>query len=198
MGGEGALNLDLRALSGARLAAAVVCAGGGEPPPRSVEIARLLDRMRSGKPFTATLAGARIEVFGGQALICRDAGEYVRSGPQIAALEPSVETVWDGRFALSAAEPGWTVRPLKGLAAKLSKAEQRGLRALPAAVRPALPVVVNAAHTVICPILAQGSPVTAHCLVGARFAAAMGCAATEFEAVALARGGSGPAVLSWA
>jgi tRNA(Ile)-lysidine synthase len=85
-----------------------------------------------------------------------------------------VPIVWDGRFELTAAEPGLTVRPLQGLAGRLHAAQRQALKGFPAAARPSLPAVVSPDGTVACPILAEAKAVQARCLVVDRFEAATG------------------------
>jgi tRNA(Ile)-lysidine synthase len=82
--------------------------------------------------------------------------------------------VWDGRYEITAAVPGLTVRPLQGLAARLPAAQRQALKALPAAARAALPVLVDPAGTVGCPILAGVFATRVRCLVMDRFEAAVG------------------------
>jgi tRNA(Ile)-lysidine synthase len=82
--------------------------------------------------------------------------------------------VWDGRYELTAAEPGLVVRPLQGLAARLPPAQSQALKGLPAAARPGLPAILAPDGTVSCPILAEPKAVRARCLVMDRFEAATG------------------------
>ncbi len=89
-------------------------------------------------------------------------------------LLPGVPIVWDGRFELTAAEPGLVVRPLQGLAARLPPAQRQALKGFPPGARPGLPVVVAPDGTVTCPILAEPNGTLARCLVVDRFEAATG------------------------
>ena len=89
-------------------------------------------------------------------------------------LPPGVPVVWDGRFELTAAEPGLVVRPLQGLAARLPAAQRQALKGFPPAARPGLPVVLAPDGTPTCPILAEAKAVRARCLVVDRFEAATG------------------------
>ncbi|MBO9559833.1 MAG: tRNA lysidine(34) synthetase TilS [Caulobacter sp.] len=89
-------------------------------------------------------------------------------------LLPNQPLVWDGRWLLTTTEPGLTVRPLRGLAARLPPAQRQALKALPPAARPSLPAVVAADGTVSCPILAEAKTTRARCLVVDRFEAATG------------------------
>ena len=89
-------------------------------------------------------------------------------------LFPGETIVWDGRYEITAAAPGLTVRPLQGLAARLPAAQRQALKALPPAARPALPAIIDAEGTVSCPILAEPNATRARCLVMDRFDAASG------------------------
>jgi tRNA(Ile)-lysidine synthase len=208
-GGEGWLTLP-RTAPAAHVAAACLCAAGTSQPPRGERLQRLVERIRSGQTFTATLAGARIEALGETVGFFREPGEARRSpnpspmgevSPQatkgggverltspptdpsdrlphggMACFElPVGETiVWDGRYEITAAAPGLTVRPLQGLAARLPAAQRQALKGLPAAARPGLPAVLAPDGTVTCPILAEAKPTRARCLVMDRFEAATG------------------------
>ncbi|WP_165184888.1 tRNA lysidine(34) synthetase TilS [Caulobacter soli] len=183
-GGEGWLTLP-RTAPAAHVAAACLCAAGTSQPPRGDRLQRLVDRIRSGETFTATLAGARIEAAGEAVSFFREPGEARRSGPPPTdpsdrlpdggrALPPGQPVVWDGRYELTAAIPGLAVRPLQGLAARLPPAQRQALKALPASARPSLPAVIAPDGAVSCPILAEAKSTRARCLVMARFEAAIG------------------------
>ena len=187
-GGEGYLVLP-RAAPTAQVAAACLCAAGTSRPPRGERLQRLVERLRAGEAFTATLAGARIEAAGERVCFFREPGEARRTpGPPPtdpsgrvphggrAYLELPVDqsVVWDGRYELTAAEPGLVVRPLQGLAARLPAAQRQALQGLPAAARPGLPAVVAPDGTISCPILAEAKTTRARCLVMDRFEAATG------------------------
>src|SRR5581483_7247254 len=62
------------------LAAAVLCAGGGDRPPRGPQLERLLAQAVGREAFRATLAGSRVLGEGDALLILRDAGEAARGG----------------------------------------------------------------------------------------------------------------------
>jgi len=200
-GGEGYLVLP-RTAPAAHVAAACLCAAGTSQPPRGERLQRLVQRIRAGETFTATLAGARIEAAGDVVSFFREPGEVRRLSPpplgEVSAkpteggaierptfpptdpsdrlphggrvLFPGDTIVWDGRYELTAAEPGLTVRPLQGLAA----AQRQALKGLPAAARPGLPAVLAPDGTVTCPILAEPNATRARCLVMDRFDAATG------------------------
>lgn len=123
------------------IALAAVCAGGGERLPASVRVARAADALRRGKPFVATLAGARIEADAATIHVFREAGEAARGG--LAPLDPP--GVWDGRFEIA---EGHEIRRLAGLTRRLPAADQARLRDIPAAARGALPAHIDAAGLV--------------------------------------------------
>jgi len=171
----------------AHVAAACLCAAGTSRPPRGERLQRLVDRIRAGEVFTATLAGARIEAGEGVSFF-REPGETRRSGPPPSdpsgrlphggrgdlRLPVDQPIVWDGRYELVAAEPGLAARPLQGLAARLPPDQRQALKALPPAARPGLPAVLDPEGGVSCPILAGTETTRARCLVVDRFEAATG------------------------
>ena len=171
----GVVRLDRRALDGRLLAMACVSAGGGERLPRREEIDRLLSRIGTGGRFTATLAGARLDV-GGQVEIGREAGR-IAAAPM--GLAPDHPMVWDGRFEIVAERPGLAVRPLGGVMSRLDKRSRERLGAFPPSARRALPALVHGDGTVTCPILAQDALGRARTLVGDRLRAACGGIARE-------------------
>lgn len=124
------------------LAAALLCASGTERPPRGERLARLVDRLRSGETFTATLAGARIEA-GEAVLICRDAGEAERGGLARLDLSPGEVGVWDGRWEVIAVDAAVAVVPLKGRASSLTIGQRGGLTGVPSVARPSLPLLMR-------------------------------------------------------
>ena len=175
------------------LALAATCASGREAPPRGERLGRLLSRLRTTEAFVATIGGARIVAGEGEVLFSRDEGRLNRS--EGAELPVGSDQAWDGRFLLSASEPGWRIAALRGHAARLPKAEREALKRIPAALRPSLPVAVKDGETLTCPILAHG-PVMALSLAERRMLAAMGAVQTESQAMALAHGEAGAGDLS--
>ena len=125
------------------LAAVLVCAGGGDRPPRRDRLSALVTRLRSGESFTATLCGARIEAAANRVAITREPGELTRRPPPPLPLTPGVEAVWDGRWAITSAEPGWSVVSAAGRMAALSDADRAALKALPPAARGGEPVLIR-------------------------------------------------------
>lgn len=167
--GEGAFTLD-RAVPARALAAALVCAGGGDRPPRGDRLDRLLQRLGAGEAFTAALCGARIEAGPDHILVTREAGEFARRPAPPLPLVPGEEAVWDGRWAITAAKPGWSVVPAAGRLAALSKPDRARLDALPPAARGAAPVLIRNDGT--APVLA-GAAAVARSLVEERLALAL-------------------------
>jgi tRNA(Ile)-lysidine synthase len=160
------------------VAAAALSVGGGARPPRGDRLEALTRRLATVDPLKVTLCGARIVASDAEVMVVRDAGEAARGGLQALRLAPGEPAVWDGRFELVAAEAGFSVRRLAGLAARLDPAQRRALRAIPPEARPALPAVVAKDGAVSCPILADG-PVLAHSLIHDRMRAACGAISKE-------------------
>lgn len=152
------------------LAAALVCVGGGDQPPRGDRLERLRARLRQGEDFTATLAGARLEAAGAVAQVAREAGEFRRRRGGLTALAADQETVWDGRWAITPPGSGWAVGPATGRAAALSDVDKARLRAVPAAARGARPVLIRDGDA--APVLA-GTEAQARALVAERLALAL-------------------------
>ncbi|MNY06896.1 hypothetical protein D3C86_1396760 [compost metagenome] len=129
--------------SASTLAAALLCAGGGAVPPRGERMAALKARLAAGEDFVAGLSGARVEATGGSVRIIREPGEMRRCPPEAVRLTPGAAAVWDGRFEITATEPGWRVEAAAGRLARLSQADRRAAAGLPAAARGGLPVLVR-------------------------------------------------------
>jgi tRNA(Ile)-lysidine synthase len=92
----------LRAATGDAVArfvsAACLCAAGTDRPPARSKVERLMARLRTDEPFTASLAGARIEAGASQVRFQREAGEVARGGLAPLRLQRGQTAVWDGRF----------------------------------------------------------------------------------------------------
>ncbi|QYF86325.1 tRNA lysidine(34) synthetase [Brevundimonas sp. PAMC22021] len=125
------------------LAAALVCAGGGEAQPRREQLQALMSRLASGEDFVATLSGARLEAKGPDLAILREAGELRRRAAEPLVLQPGTATVWDGRIELQAREPGWAVAAAQGRMAQLSDLDRACLSRLPAPARASWPVLMH-------------------------------------------------------
>ena len=148
---------------------------GASAPPRGERLERLLERLAAGGPFTASLAGARVEADGSTLVIGREAGERARGGlARNAAGTPAYAAVWDGRFEVDGGSrgadrprlwpAGWTACP-----AMIGSA----LKACPAAARSALPVLVWRARRRRLPRPFGDGPGTAACLVRDRLAGSL-------------------------
>ena len=174
----GAIRLT-REIAPAHLAAALLCAGGTERPPRGERLARLVDRIRAGEAFTATLAGARVEA-ASEILVCRDAGESARGGLAPLDLAPHETGVWDGRWEVAAGDLPITIGPLKGRAARLPLQQRDRLAEVAPAARPSLPLMTRDGHNgpgelmLDGPELAVEGEARARSLVLDRFKAAVG------------------------
>ena len=140
--GEGAFAPG-REVGGRALAAAMVCAGGGQRTPRGRRVETLRARLAAGEDFDAVLAGARIKARGGTVIVHRNPGEYRRSPLPDLPLTPGVETLFDGRLGLTAREDGWRAVPALGRMAALSEEDRTALSALPATARAAAPVLIR-------------------------------------------------------
>ncbi|WP_332678245.1 tRNA lysidine(34) synthetase [Brevundimonas sp.] len=167
--GEGSFEID-RGVTARALAAALVCAGGGDRPPRGDRLAALLTRLNAGESFTATLCGARIEAAADRVTIRREPGELARRPPPPLPLTPGVEAVWDGRWAITTSEAGWSVVPAAGRMAALSDADRAVLKALPASARAGEPVLIRNENG--APVLAR-TTARARSLVEQRLALAL-------------------------
>ncbi|MFY8143576.1 MAG: tRNA lysidine(34) synthetase TilS [Caulobacter sp.] len=161
------------------LAAALLCASGTERPPRGERLARLVERVRTGDAFTATLAGARLEATS-EILVCRDAGEVSRGGLARLDLAPRELGVWDGRWEVAAGDLSVAIGPLKGQAASLGPQQRARLVTIAAAARPSLPLMMREGRDgpgelmLDGPELAAEGEACARSLVLDRFKAAVG------------------------
>jgi tRNA(Ile)-lysidine synthase len=159
------------------IGALALCAAGTTRPPSGASLDRIAARV-SGGDFGASLAGARIEARGDRVTFCREAGERGRGGLQPLALRLG-DSIFDGRFLVTARRGGYHVAPLRGLAARLSPSERDRLRAIWPSARGALPAVVAPSGEVSCPILAPNHAVSAKPLGLVRLHAALGVIADE-------------------
>ncbi len=129
---------DLAPLSARKvIAAAAVCAGGGDRLPRGDSLDALISGLPAGKP--RTLCGARIWQAGDHILFVREAGDIGRNGTGELTLGAGAEAMWDGRFAIRAAVAG-TVRPSGVFRDRLHEADRAILLSYPAFVRGVLPI----------------------------------------------------------
>ncbi|MES2833420.1 MAG: tRNA lysidine(34) synthetase TilS [Pseudomonadota bacterium] len=152
------------------LAMAIVCAGGGDSPPRGDRLDRLIGRLRAGEDFAAVLCGARAGADGADVTVMREAGEFARRPVPPLSLTPGVAGVWDGRFEIEAGEPGWSVVPATGRLSALSRDDRAALNTLPPSARGALPVLIRDGSA--APVLAWRMA-RVRALVGERLALAL-------------------------
>lgn len=96
------------------LSALIAAAAGASREPEGEALARLAARMEGPAFRGAALGGARVSAVAGGFRLGRDPGalEGRAGGPAAMAalaLPRQIETVWDGRLALTPAEDGWSV-----------------------------------------------------------------------------------------
>jgi len=181
LGGELTAPREVLAAAPRRLIGAMaLCAAGTTRPPTPASLDRIAERLAGGD-FTCSLAGARIEGRGERILFCREPGEAARGDLQPADL-PLGESVFDGRFLITARRPGYRIVALRGHAPQLPPAERNRLKAIPAAARGALPARVAPSGEISCPILAPNQGVGAAPLGLARLHAALGAVPDESTA----------------
>ncbi len=125
------------------LGATILCSAGHDRLPRSARLAAIAELMASRQPFTATLAGARIEATAERVLVLREAGELRRRPPAPLPLSTGQPVVWDGRYEITADALGWSVVPALGRLSALSDADRAVVARSPAAARGALPVLIR-------------------------------------------------------
>lgn len=130
---------------GLRLLARLVQAiGGGAYGPRLERLERLYGELLAGGRAARTLAGCRLlGQVDGTLLICREAAKV--AGPL--ALGPGQILCWDGRFRMAvsaSAPPGLRVAAL-GVEGwrEIGRRVAGALPAIPAAVRPTLPTILD-------------------------------------------------------
>ncbi|HEY5289207.1 MAG TPA: tRNA lysidine(34) synthetase TilS [Caulobacteraceae bacterium] len=187
-GAAGDISVDRQSLNGAPgaqrfLAAALVCASGGDVPPRGAGVRRLIDRIAGEVDFSATLCGTRLAA--GEAVrLAREVGD-TRARPSLSvALAAGEVLVWDGRFEVLAHADGLTLAPLAGYAARLGKDARARLAQLHPAARSALPAVIDKNGAVGCPTLLADPRLEIRSLIPGRLAAACG---TIYEETGLER-----------
>lgn len=164
-----------RDLPARHLAAVLVCASGGDRPPRGEALARLAVRIRTAENFNATLAGARVVATRENVAVGREPGRWPLP---VVPLTAGKEPVWDGRYALKAREPGWTVGPGSGSRADLPPQDHNLIKTLPPPLRETVPILFRNGGA--SPILAwRGAEVRA--LAPRRLALALGEMTHEAE-----------------
>ena len=166
-------------VSAADHGAALLSVGGGNRPPRPEALNRLLERIRQGEPFVATLAGSRFAFDGANAHIVRATADHRHHVGGDLHLALNETMVWDGRFEVRAIVPGVRVGHLAGRASRLAPSDRRDVLAIPAAARLALPAVIRADGRIECPTLRQSPDFAVRTLAWNRLAAARGAIVSE-------------------
>lgn len=163
------------------LSAALVCAGGGERPPRGEALDRLMALIHASGPHgvtsTATLAGTRVRWRYDGVEMGREAGRASISPLSLAAGEGGV---FDGRYFVEA-EAAVTMVALAGRMAGLSRSDRARTLSAPAYARGVLPALLDLNGDVRLPRPFGDGPARVQPLVGRRFAAALGLIATEAQ-----------------
>ncbi len=111
------------------LSVLLAAAAGAAREPPAAALERLDARLAAGDFRGACLGGAHLVQRGGDIIISRDPGALRGRAdgalaPSTLPLEAGVEAVWDGRLALVAAAPGWSVEVERGQA-RLAKGQTR-------------------------------------------------------------------------
>lgn len=167
------------------LAAAAVCAGGGDKLPKAEKVAALLANLPAGKALT--LCGARLRRADDLITISREAGDIGRNRAGARLLNGTDEAVWDGRFVIRSPQAGEIVAAAT-VRGELSDGDRAWLLTLPEALRDSQPVLVSRGQKdnqnkglLTNPALGQNahSDIGITCLVLPRLYAAMGLIATE-------------------
>lgn len=167
------------------LAAAAVCAGGGDKLPKAEKVAALLANLPAGKALT--LCGARLRRADDLITISREAGDIGRNRAGARLLNGTDEAVWDGRFVIRSPQAGEIVAAAT-VRGELSDGDRAWLLTLPEALRGNQPVLVSRGQKdnqnkglLTNPALGQNahSDIGITCLVLPRLYAAMGLIATE-------------------
>ena len=167
------------------LAAAAVCAGGGDKLPKLEKVVALLANLAAGKALT--LCGARLRRADDLITISREAGDIGRNRAGTLLLNGMDEAVWDGRFVVRSLQTGEIVAAA-AVRGELNDGDRAWRLTLPEALRDSQPVFVSAGQKdnqnkclLTNPALRQSdynAPST-KCLVLPRLYAAMGLIATE-------------------
>jgi tRNA(Ile)-lysidine synthase len=111
------------------LEALFLAAGAQQRPPSAEQIAVFAAAASSPKFQGATLGGALVRACGEHVVFTRDRGALTGRADGAAPIAPlplsaGAEAVWDGRVALTAPEPGWSV-VVDGDAPVLMRGEER-------------------------------------------------------------------------
>ncbi|MBN8551767.1 MAG: tRNA lysidine(34) synthetase TilS [Caulobacterales bacterium] len=159
------------------LAHALAAASGRSDLPGGQAVAQLRERLRGGgRP--GVLGGTRIEIGAGGLSLSREPG---RRPPRDLSLWPGQVQIWDGRFMVRAATPGWHIGAAQGRRARLSVVDRAALARLPPGARAGHPVLFQ--HDDTSPLLASAQ-VEVTCLVPGRLSLATGQVRSEDELAA--------------
>jgi tRNA(Ile)-lysidine synthase len=182
--GRSALTDAPPAVARAWLGAALVCAAGGRRPPRGPALDRLLDLVGGEADAAATLGGARIACDGGRLTIAREGADARAGRPPTLALIPGAIAVWDGRFEITAREPGLKVRPLAGAMSRLTSADRLAVLQAHPLARPAMPLIERSDGLVFLPRHQPDAEAAGRSLITARLDAVSGVIDHETAIVA--------------
>ena len=139
--GEGfAMN---RSSSSLELSAAILSTSGSYEPPRAARLDHLSRTFASPADATATLSGTRIVAQGDTVLITREPGDLRRRPVPDIPLQPGIPAVWDGRYELTIADPGWIVTAALNRLAAMSDADRAIVKSVVPWARGALPILVR-------------------------------------------------------
>jgi tRNA(Ile)-lysidine synthase len=172
------------------LAAAAVCAGGGDKLPRAEKVDALRGQLSAEMP--RTLVGARVWQTKEMIAISREAGDIGRNRSGVMMTDGQGAAVWDGRFAIRSGAIGEIVASAD-VRGYLSDEDRAWLMRLPAALRGSQPVFVATGQKdnrnkglLTNPSLRQGrhNGFRTCCLVLPRFQSALGLIRRESDLAA--------------
>lgn len=169
------------------LAAAAVCAGGGDRLPKHDKVAALPDKLLTGRAMT--LCGARLRRTYDLITISRETGDIGRNRSGTVTARGLDEVVWDGRFAICLPEAGEVVASAD-VRSELNDKDKTWRLTLPEALRGSQPVLLSSGQKdnqnkclLTNPSLRQSgySDIRITCLVLLRFFAAIGLITKESD-----------------
>jgi len=131
------------------LAALLATIAGAAQPPRLNSLERLYRLLPDGIAGGQTLGGCRVLPRRGGVLVCR---ELSAAAPDVAVM-PGAATFWDGRFRLTLPRTAPDGLSLGALGAAAVPEPARSAARFPAAVRPSLPALRDAAGILAVPHL---------------------------------------------
>jgi tRNA(Ile)-lysidine synthase len=169
------------------LAAAAVCAGGGDRLPKQDKVAALPEKLLMGKAMT--LCGARLRRVDDLITIGRETGDVGRNRSGTVTVKGLDEVIWDGRFAIRLPAAGEIVASV-AVRSELADGDKAWLLTLPEALRGNQPVFVSTGQKdnqnkclLTNPALRQSacSDIRTTCLVLPRLLAAVGMVTKESD-----------------